>query len=200
MLKKLSIISLALLSGLVHAQTTKPDAELNAIAAKMKLRHMPLLIVREMARHEGHKALVSRLLPDVIKRADELSEFLAIYWKDGKTPISAQVKKGLARAFNKFGEYALAKYNRDGAVKLRLYVPEAGLSSIAPGTVLNVNCDGCAGATATVTYVSDAPEFTPPVIYSLQNRQKLLYLVEARPDAGTRALNPGQIVDVDLSR
>lgn len=86
---------------------------------KMKLRHMPLLIVREMARHEGHKALVSRLLPDVIKRADELSEFLAIYWKDGKTPISAQVKKGLARAFNNFGEYALAKYNRDGAVKLR---------------------------------------------------------------------------------
>ncbi|MFO1139339.1 MAG: HlyD family efflux transporter periplasmic adaptor subunit [Paracoccus sp. (in: a-proteobacteria)] len=91
-------------------------------------------------------------------------------------------------------------YLPDGAVKLRLYVPEAGLSSIAPGTVLNVNCDGCAGATATVTYVSDAPEFTPPVIYSLQNRQKLVYLVEARPDAGTRALNPGQIVDVDLSR
>lgn len=86
---------------------------------KMKLRHVPLLLVREMARHPEHKALVSRLLPDVIQRADEITEFLAIYWKDGKTPISAQVKKGLARAFNKFGEYALAKYNRDGAVKLR---------------------------------------------------------------------------------
>lgn len=86
---------------------------------KMKLRHMPLLIVREMARHEGHKAIVSKLLPDVIQRADEITEFMALYWKDGKTPISAQVKKGLAAAFNKFGEYALAKYNRDGAVKLR---------------------------------------------------------------------------------
>jgi HlyD family secretion protein len=47
-----------------------------------------------------------------------------------------------------------------------------------------------------VTYVADSPEFTPPVIYSLENRQKLVYLVEARPDAGAEALKPGQIVDV----
>ena len=51
-----------------------------------------------------------------------------------------------------------------------------------------------------MTYVSEDPEFTPPVIYSLQNRQKLVYLVEARPDAGAAALKPGQIVDVDLSQ
>jgi hypothetical protein len=86
----------------------------------MKLRHMPLHIVREMARGSvAHRLLVAKLLPDVIQRADELTEFLAIYWKDGKQPISAQVKKGLAKAFPKFNEYALAKYNRDGAVKLR---------------------------------------------------------------------------------
>lgn len=85
----------------------------------MKLRHLPLLVVREMARHTAHKALVSKLLPDVIDRADELSEFLAIYWKDGRQPLSAQVKKGLAAAFAKFNEYELAKYNRDGDVKLR---------------------------------------------------------------------------------
>lgn len=86
---------------------------------KMKLRHMPLYLVREMARHDGHKALVSKLLPDIIQRADELAEFLAIYWKEKKQPLSAQVKKGLARAFNNFGEYALARYNRDHDVKLR---------------------------------------------------------------------------------
>jgi hypothetical protein len=55
----------------------------------------------------------------VIQRADELAEFLAIYWKDGRQPLSAQVKKGLAAAFSKFDAYALAKYNRDGVVKLR---------------------------------------------------------------------------------
>lgn len=86
----------------------------------------------------------------------------------------------------------------DGAVKLRLYVPETAISAIAPGTALAVHCDGCGtGLTATVTYVADAPEFTPPVIYSLENRQKLVYLIEARPDT-EGGLQPGQIVDVDL--
>lgn len=86
---------------------------------KMNLRHVPLLLVREMARLPSHRGLVAKLLPDVIQRADELSEFVAIYWKDGRQPLSKQVKKGLASAFGKFNEYALAKYNRDGAVKLR---------------------------------------------------------------------------------
>ena len=90
-----------------------------AIEARKKLRHVPLLIVREMARHKEHKALVGSTLAEVIQRPDELTEFMAIYWKDGKTPISAQVKKGLASAFGKFSEYALSKYNRNGAIKLR---------------------------------------------------------------------------------
>lgn len=85
----------------------------------MKLRHVPLLLVREMARLPKHKALVARLLADVIQRPDEITEFLAIYWKDKRQPLSAQVKKGIAAAFRKFDEYALAKYNRDGGVKLR---------------------------------------------------------------------------------
>lgn len=85
----------------------------------MKLRHAPLLLVREMARYPEHRLLVSKLLPDVIQRADELSEFVSIYWKEGKQPLSKQVKTGLATAFQKFNEYALAKYNRNGAVKLR---------------------------------------------------------------------------------
>lgn len=87
----------------------------------------------------------------------------------------------------------------DGAVKLRLYLPEKYLSSIGYGTVLEVHCDGCSNQDkARVTYISDGPEFTPPVIYSLNNRQKLVYLVEARPEPGSAALKPGQIVDVAL--
>lgn len=86
---------------------------------KMKLRHVPLLLVREMARIPTHKKLVADTLEKIIQRPDELSEFVALYWKDGKQPLSAQVKKGLARAFNKFSEHQLAKYNRDRAVKLR---------------------------------------------------------------------------------
>lgn len=86
----------------------------------MRLRHAPLLIVREMARASvAHRQLVADTLENIIQRADELSEFVALYWKDKKQPLSAQAKKGLARAFQKFDAYQLAKYNRDTPVKLR---------------------------------------------------------------------------------
>src|SRR5580704_408002 len=95
-----------------------PKVKPEAVAAlaveargKMKLRHAPLLLAREMARQKDHRALVAKTLAEVIQRADELAEFVAIYWKDGKTPLSAQVKKGLAEAFRKFDEYQLAKYD-----------------------------------------------------------------------------------------
>jgi 60 kDa SS-A/Ro ribonucleoprotein len=85
----------------------------------MKLRHAPLLLVCEMARHATHRALVAETMTRVIQRSDELAEFVAIYWKDGRAPLSGQVKKGLAAAFPKFDEYALAKYDRPGVVRLR---------------------------------------------------------------------------------
>lgn len=98
---------------------------------KMKLRHVPLLIVREMARHPkrdlitnrsngaNHTSIISETLARVIQRPDELNEFCAIYWADGKQPLSKQVKLGLAKAFNKFSEYQLAKYNRKKDIMLR---------------------------------------------------------------------------------
>lgn len=88
----------------------------------------------------------------------------------------------------------------DGAVKLSVYIPEAAFSSVKVGTLLGVHCDGCGpDVKARVSYVSPDPEFTPPVIYSLENRQKLVYLVEARPEGDAGPLQPGQIVDVDLA-
>lgn len=89
----------------------------------------------------------------------------------------------------------------DGAVKLKVYVPEEAFSSIKVGDVLSVRCDGCgAGLTARISYISPDPEFTPPVIYSLEARQKLVYLVEAKPVGDAGGLQPGQIVDVLLAR
>ncbi len=94
---------------------------------KMKLRHAPLLLVRAMAASEQHRPLVAATLARVIQRPDEMTEFLAIYWSDviglqqqrKKRPVPAQVKKGLAKAFEKFDAYQLAKYDRDGPVRLR---------------------------------------------------------------------------------
>jgi hypothetical protein len=86
---------------------------------KMKLRHVPLLLVAELAKKAGGTSLVSDTLEQVIQRADEPAEFLKIYWRNGVTPIANQIKKGLARALRKFNGYQLAKYNRDGDIKLR---------------------------------------------------------------------------------
>lgn len=99
-----------------------------AIEARSKyhLRHVPLYLVAALAKHAAGTSLISDTLPLVIQRADELAEFLAIYAElNGVGPdrlkpkLSNQVRKGLARAFDKFNAYALAKYNRDHAIKLR---------------------------------------------------------------------------------
>jgi 60 kDa SS-A/Ro ribonucleoprotein len=85
----------------------------------MQLRHVPLFLTRELARRKGSGPLVADTLEAVIQRADELGEFVALYWKEKKQPLSAGVKRGLARAFPKFDAYQLAKYDRDAEVKLR---------------------------------------------------------------------------------
>lgn len=101
-----------------------PRSEVAALAVEarneMHLRHVPLLLVRELARNSsGIDSLVSETLKEVIQRPDELGEFLSLYWQDGRVSLSHQVKKGLAKAFTKFSAYQLAKYNRDNSVKLR---------------------------------------------------------------------------------
>jgi 60 kDa SS-A/Ro ribonucleoprotein len=85
----------------------------------MQLRHAPLFLVRELARRKGSGPIVADALERVIQRADELGEFVALYWKEKKQPLSAGSKRGLARAFVKFDAYQLAKYDREAAVKLR---------------------------------------------------------------------------------
>jgi HlyD family secretion protein len=83
----------------------------------------------------------------------------------------------------------------DARVKLRFFVPERSLAAYRIGAVVHFACDGCAkGLTAKVNYVAPRPEFTPPVIYSRDARDRLVYLVEALPST---LLNPGQPVDVE---
>ncbi len=89
--------------------------------SKFNLRHVPLLLLREMARRPDGTSLIADTVKSVVQRADEVGELLSLYWADngGKRSIAAQVKKGLASAIRKFDAYQLAKYNRDAAVKLR---------------------------------------------------------------------------------
>jgi len=119
---------------LIPAVDAKTVALLAIEARKeIGLRHVPLLIAREMARLPIHKRYVARLLPQIITRADQLTDFLALYWETNEQPatlstvprkrthtLSSKVKQGLAHAFTKFDEYQLAKYNQlDKKVKLK---------------------------------------------------------------------------------
>lgn len=86
----------------------------------------------------------------------------------------------------------------DNQVKLRFFVPEEDVAKALPGRSITFTCDGCAGkAEAMITYVSPRSEYTPPVIYSQSARQKLVFLVEARPKIFNPSLRPGLPVDVD---
>ena len=87
-----------------------------------------------------------------------------------------------------------------GNVKIRVYVPEPVLGRLERGQTISATCDACgAPISATISFISDRAEYTPPVLYSKENRAKLVYLVEARPALDVAAkLNPGQPVDVTL--
>jgi len=94
--------------------------------AKMYMRSVPLILVTELAKLHSGDNLVARVTDGVIGRADEITELLACYELMNKRTgtkklnrLSKQLQKGLTSAFNRFDEYQFAKYNRDGAIKLR---------------------------------------------------------------------------------
>jgi HlyD family secretion protein len=82
-------------------------------------------------------------------------------------------------------------------VKIRFYVSETIIATLRLGDAVIVRCDGCGGdVPAKVRFIAPQAEFTPPVIYSRENRANLVFLVEARPDTPNPALHPGLPVEV----
>jgi HlyD family secretion protein len=115
-----------------------------------------------------------------------------------KAPAAGRVEDVFFRA----GETASASQGvvsllTPDKLKLRFFVPEQQLATIAIGQKVAVTCDSCApNLTATISFIARAAEFTPPVIYSLTRREKLVFLVEARPDDLSQPWHPGLPVDV----
>jgi HlyD family secretion protein len=165
------------------------DAQIGQSEANLAVAALP-------ARPEEIKAASGRV--EQAKAALEQAK-----WRLSKRSLSAPSPGRVSDVIRHPGETAgpaapVVSILPDGAAKLTLFVPQDAFSSIRIGSELAIACDGCAdGLRARVSYVSPDPEFTPPVIYSLENRQKLVYLVEARLDDAAK-LQPGQIVDVGL--
>jgi HlyD family secretion protein len=85
-------------------------------------------------------------------------------------------------------------------IKVRYFVTEVALARFPIGTAVTIRCDGCASEIpATVRFVSPQAEYTPPVLYNRENRNRLVFMIEARPTARPEALRPGQPVDVVLA-
>jgi HlyD family secretion protein len=114
-----------------------------------------------------------------------------------RAPAAARVED----VFFQTGEWAAANQPvvsllPDARVRLRFFAPEREAARYRIGRRVRFSCDGCAkDLTATINYVSPRPEFTPPVIYSLQSRDRLVFLVEALPER-PQTLTPGLPIDV----
>jgi HlyD family secretion protein len=117
-------------------------------------------------------------------------------------PVAALVEDTLYRA----GEWVAAgapvvSLLPPGNVKVRFFVPESFVAGVRPGSAASVRCDGCGEPVAVVVdYVAPQAEYTPPVLYSRDQRAKLVFLVEARPAQPAAVLRPGLPVDVTLAR
>lgn len=184
---------IAAAADLERAETAVETADAAAGQARANLA-----VARLPARDETIRAAESQ-----VERAR--AALAQAEWRLAQRSVAAPAAGRIAETIRHPGDMAgpsapILSLLPDGAIRLKFYVPEPEFSEIAVGALLAVECDGCPqGLTARVTYASPEPEFTPPVIYSLKARQKLVHLVEARPEGEATALKPGQIVDVRLS-
>jgi HlyD family secretion protein len=183
----------------VATETQRDDAATAAEVAEARVAEIEAnLAVARLPAREGEIAAAEAALREATAARDHA------LWQLDKRALVSPAAGVVTDIIRRPGEIAAAgqpilSLLPDGAVRLRLYLPEADLARVATGDLLDVRCDTCpAGLTATISYIADGPEFTPPVIYSVDSRQKLVYLIEARPTEGT-SLKPGQIVDVDLT-
>ena len=124
-------------------------------------------------------------------------------WREEQKQQAAPADAQVADTFFRIGEFVNAgqpvlSLLPAPNVKARFYVPEPQIQSLALGGNVRLHCDGCGDPIAArVTFISTKPEYTPPVIYSNEQRAKLVFLVEAKPDPReARRLRPGQPLSV----
>jgi HlyD family secretion protein len=117
----------------------------------------------------------------------------------GYAPIAGTVQQVYFRVGETVGaQRPVLSIMPPGNMKVRFYVPEVDLPKLAIGDEVHVTCDNCsADLTARIYFLSTTAEYTPPVIYSLDERNKLVYLVQARP-SHPDALRVGQPISVFL--
>ncbi|HXK53998.1 MAG TPA: HlyD family efflux transporter periplasmic adaptor subunit [Hyphomicrobiales bacterium] len=139
-------------------------------------------------------------------RADAQTAALALArWKLEQRVVTAPAGGIVDEVLRREGEMAspegpVLSILPDGNRVVRFFVPEAGRAMLAPGQAVTLSCDGCGdGLAATISYIAAQAEYTPPVIYSVESRRKLVFMIEAEPQGDAALLSPGQPVEVILN-
>lgn len=214
----------------VRAQLAQANAALKASEADLaRARKLvadrflpPQQLDSALARRDGDRARVTELLAQVNvanlpARSDEIAAARAeakaardalaqAQWRVDQKAQAAPAGGLVADTFYRPGEYVAAgtpvvSLLPPGNVKVRFYVPETIVASVRPGGAASVRCDGCGEPIPVrIDFIASQAEYTPPVIYSRENRAKLVFMVEARPLQPLDALRPGLPVEVSLDR
>jgi HlyD family secretion protein len=191
-----ALVARGFVSGesLDHARTqlTRDDASIAQMKALLASAHLPGRKDERAAAQAQVVAAQARLDQSAIRLAQ----------KSQLAPVAGRVLD----TFYRTGEWAspgqpIVSILPAENIKVRFFVQEPQLSSLQAGQTVAVHCDGCpAPVTATVRFISPEAEYTPPVLFSEKNRHRLVYLVEAWPQARDAVqLHPGQPVDVSVS-
>ena len=186
------------IGGIAQAQLDDSRAAAQSSAAKVREIRSQLTVARLPNRAEQINSQIAQI------RAAEAA-LAQTQWKLDQKSVRAPHAGLVFDTMYRSGEWVPAgspvvRMLPPENVKVRFFVPEAVVGSLAPGRAVRIRCDGCAAdVPAVLSFVSAQSEYTPPVIYSNENRAKLVFLVEARPQAAdAQKLHPGQPVEVAL--
>ena len=168
-----------------RAALASAEAQVTQLEAQLKVAELPARDAQQIAA----EANLAAAKADAARAEADLNDRVV------RAPVGGQVE----RLFFDAGEMAgagvpVVSLRGAGALKIKFYVNEADRPAFALGERVDVDCDGCAaGLTATIDYFASDPQFTPPIIYSRDERNRLVFLTEAQMDQQNGIL-PGQPV------
>ncbi|SOY53714.1 putative biotinyl/lipoyl-carrier protein [Cupriavidus taiwanensis] len=184
------------IGGIARAQLDEARAQASSDAARVRELQRDI----DVARLPGREAQQAAQAAQVAAARAALAQ---AQWKLSRKTVAATQAGLVYDVPYRLGEWVPAgspvvRMLPPGNVKVRFYVPETVVGALRNGQAVQVRCDGCAApVAATISYVANEAEYTPPVIYSNETRRKLVFLVEARPSAADAPkLRPGQPVEV----
>ncbi|MBX3447834.1 MAG: efflux RND transporter periplasmic adaptor subunit [Parvibaculaceae bacterium] len=187
----------AAMATLAETKATLHEAELE-LKRKLELRSARNVAQAELDTARARRDRAGAAMLVAASSLDQAKWRLAR--REGRAPADALVQDVLFREGETAAPgQAVVTLLPPGNIKVRFFVPEADLAKLAEGRAVRLTCSNCAeGLTGTIRFISKEAEFTPPVIYSDRSKEKLVYMVEAVPDATPENFHPGQPVTVSL--